>query len=218
MYSLLRFHWLERRLNQQSLCCRKLSIYFGRTRLFYLIYGNYPWILFVIELMFLPFSTNMVVENLMKDLNKFPEVFSEGLGRCTKTKVKFEVNETVKPIFKHKKECVICCFATKATWKLFCPLKYRIFGLGVSKNICKNEKKNHKIPIRADFSTRLNDCLKSHTYPLPSFEEVFAKSNGGKVFLKLDLSDAYVLVWFDEKCSELLTINIHKGCMNFRLV
>ena len=37
-------------------------------------------------------STNRVAENLMKDLKiKFPEIFSERLGRCTKMKVKFEV-------------------------------------------------------------------------------------------------------------------------------
>ena len=49
-------------------------------------------------------SINKVAENLMKYLeNKFPEVFSEGLGKCTKTKVKSEVKENGKPIFKPKR-------------------------------------------------------------------------------------------------------------------
>lgn len=40
---------------------------------------------------------------LMELKNKFPEVFSGRLGRCIKTKVKFEVKENVKTIFKPKR-------------------------------------------------------------------------------------------------------------------
>ena len=44
----------------------------------------------------------------MKYLNiKFPEVLSEGLGKCIKTKVKFEVKENAKPIFKPKRNVLL---------------------------------------------------------------------------------------------------------------
>ena len=37
------------------------------------------------------------MEKLVEDLkNCFPGVFSEGLGKCVKTKVKFELKENVK--------------------------------------------------------------------------------------------------------------------------
>ena len=69
------------------------------------------------------------------------------------------------------------------------------------------KKKNNKIQMCADFSTGLNDCLRDHTYPLPSPEDIFANLNGGKIFSKLDLSDAYLQVKVEEECSKLLTIN-----------
>ena len=61
-----------------------------------------------------------------------------------------------------------------------------------------------------DFSTGLNDCLKYHTYPLPSSEDIFSKLNCGKVFSKIDLTEAYQQVKVDEECSNLLPINTHK--------
>ena len=36
------------------------------------------------------------------------------------------------------------------------------------------KKKNKKIQVCADISTGLNDCLKDHTYPLPSLEDIFS--------------------------------------------
>lgn len=56
------------------------------------------------------------------------------------------------------------------------------------------KKKNWKIRVCADFWTELNDCLKDHAYSLPSSEDIFTKLNGGRVFSKLDLSEAYLQV------------------------
>ena len=33
----------------------------------------------------------------------FPEVFSAGLGKCTKIKAKFELKENIRPIFRKKR-------------------------------------------------------------------------------------------------------------------
>ena len=62
------------------------------------------------------------------------------------------------------------------------------------------KKKTHKICVCMNFLTRLNNCLKPHTYPLPSPEDIFAKLNVRKVFSKLDLSDAYLQVQDNEEC------------------
>ena len=50
---------------------------------------------------------------------------------------------------------------------------------------------------------------------MPPPEDTFAKLNGGKVFLSLDLSDVYLQVQVNEECSKLLTINIHKRLYKF---
>ena len=79
--------------------------------------------------------------------------------------------------------------------------------MGSSNCICKEKK----IRIRVDYSTGLNDCLKEINYPLPTADEIFANSNGGRIFSKLDLSEAYLQRPVEEKCVELLTINTHRG-------
>ena len=72
------------------------------------------------------------------------------------------------------------------------------------------KKKNNKIKVCADFSIGLNECLRDHTYPLPTPEEIFSKLNGGKVFLKIDLSEAYLQVKVEEECTKYLTIHTHR--------
>ena len=165
-----------------------------------------------------PFK-NRVTENMIKDLKiKFPQVFSEGLGICKKTEAKFEVKESAKPIFKRKRNVPF-----GALEQIDKELE-RLENLGIISGIEFSEwacpvvyvkKKNNKIRTCADFLTGQNDCLRDHTYYLPSPEDVFASFNGGKIFSKLDLSDAYLQVKVEEECSKLLTINTHKGLHKF---
>ena len=77
------------------------------------------------------------------------------------------------------------------------------------------KKKNKKIRVCANFSIGHNDCLMDHSYPLPSPEGIFTKLNGGKIFSKIDLSEAYLQVKVSEECSKYLCINTHLGL--FRL-
>ena len=69
------------------------------------------------------------------------------------------------------------------------------------------------------FSTWLNAALKDYHYPFPSLEEAFEKLNGGKVFSKIDLFEAYLQIPVEENSSKLLCINTHRGLDKFdRLV
>ena len=61
----------------------------------------------------------------------------------------------------------------------------------------------------------MNAALKDHYYPQPSREEVFAKLNGGKIFLKKDLCEAYLQIPVEEESSKLLCISTHKGLFKF---
>ena len=47
------------------------------------------------------------------------------------------------------------------------------------------------------------------------YEDIVAKLNGGKIFSKLDLSDAYLQVMVDEETSKLLTITARRGLYSF---
>ena len=65
----------------------------------------------------------------------------------------------------------------------------------------------------------LNAALKDYHFPLPSPKEVFNELNGGKVFSKIDLSEAYLQIPVEENRSKLLCINTHRGLYKFeRLV
>ena len=80
--------------------------------------------------------------------------------------------------------------------------------MGCSNGIYK--KKSKEIQVCADFPTGLNAALKDYHYPLPSPEEVLNKLNGGKVFSKIDLSEADLQIPVEENSSKLLCINTHR--------
>ena len=61
----------------------------------------------------------------------------------------------------------------------------------------------------------MNAALKDYNYPFPSPEEVFNKLNGGKVFSKIDLSEAYIQIPVEENSSKLLRINPYRGLYKF---
>uniref|UniRef100_A0A914VQW4 RNA-directed DNA polymerase n=1 Tax=Plectus sambesii TaxID=2011161 RepID=A0A914VQW4_9BILA len=101
-------------------------------------------------------------------LEKFPSIFKEGLGHCTKIKAHLELKPDVHPKF------------TKA-----CTLPFTMHD-------AVDAELNH-------FSTGLNASLDLHQYPLPRPDELYQKLNGGKIFSKIDFSDAYLQMELDEE-------------------
>ena len=77
------------------------------------------------------------------------------------------------------------------------------------------KKKSKEMRVFADVSTGFNAALKDFNYPLPCPEKIFAKLNGGKKFSKIDLSDTYLQIPFEEVSSKLLCINTHRGLYKF---
>ena len=57
-------------------------------------------------------------------------------------------------------------------------------------------------------------CVKTKTYPLPIAEDIFAHLAGGRVFTKLDLSQAYLRL-LDHDTKDLLVINTPKGLFRY---
>ena len=158
----------------------------------------------------------------MEIKGSFPEIFSAGLGKCTKIKAKFELKENTRPIFRKNRNVPFV-----AIEEINKELD-RLVNMGILLKVEFSEraaptvyirKKSKGIRVCADFSTGLNAALKDYHYPLPSPEEVFNKLNGGKVFLKIDLSEAYLQIPVEENSSKLLCINTHRGLYKFiRLV
>ena len=57
----------------------------------------------------------------------------------------------------------------------------------------------------------MNKCVETKTYPLSTTEDIFACLTGGRVFTKLDLSEAYLQLPVDDDSKDLLVINTPKG-------
>ena len=166
---------------------------------------------------------NAEAEKLKKKKKKelkeaYPKIFSGWLGRCTKTMAKFKLQDDFQLVFK-KKQNVPFASLEQINEELD-----RLVKTGVLSKLKYIEstaptvyvkKKSKEIRVCADFSTGLNAALKDCHYPLPSPEEIFAKLNGGKFFLKIDLSDAYLQIPVEEESSKLLCINTHRGLYRF---
>ena len=126
-------------------------------------------------------NLNVEAEKLKEDLRiKFPEVFSNGLGRCTKISAKFEIKKDAKPVFK-KKRNVPFASIEQINKELI-----RLEKMGVLSKVEYSEwasptvyvkKKSNEIRVCADFSTGLNSALQDFHHPLPSPQEIFEKNS-----------------------------------------
>ena len=72
-------------------------------------------------------------------------------------------------------------------------------------------KKDGKFRLCGDYKVTVNQALAVEEYPLPTPEELFSTLAGGKLFSKLDLSQAYLQLPVEEASKPYLTINTHKG-------
>ena len=72
-------------------------------------------------------------------------------------------------------------------------------------------KTDGRFCICGDYKVTVNQALSVKQYLLPKPDDLFATLAGGKVFSKLDLSQAYLQVQLDEKSTPYVTINTHQG-------
>ena len=70
--------------------------------------------------------------------------------------------------------------------------------MGVANSVCCS-----------DFKVSVNQALITISYPLPIPDDLFATVAGGRVFSKLDLSNAYQQLKLTTESQKYLTINTH---------
>jgi len=61
----------------------------------------------------------------------------------------------------------------------------------------------------------VNQALSVEEYPLPTPEELFSTLSAGKIFSKLDLSQAYLQLSIEDNSKPYLTINTHQGLYSY---
>ncbi|XP_062704096.1 uncharacterized protein K02A2.6-like [Aedes albopictus] len=149
---------------------------------------------------------------------KFPEVFSEKLGLCSKAKVKLDLKAGKTPVFRPKRPVAYAmCQAVNDELDrleqdgIISPVDYSDWAAP----IVVVRKANGSIRICGDYSTGLNDALQPNQYPLPLPQDIFASLANCTVFSQIDLTDAFLQVEVDEESRQLLTVNTHRGLYQY---
>ena len=129
-------------------------------------------------------------------------------------KINLDIDDTVKPKF-FKPRSVPFTLRKKVEAELdrlqamgvISPVKSSLWAAPIVPVV----KKDGRVRICGDFKVTVNRASPTESYPLPVIDDLMADLAGGKYFSKLDLSNAYLQLPLDEKSSEFLTINTHKG-------
>ena len=154
-------------------------------------------------------------KKLMEEcIEKFPDVFSKGLGKCRNYEAEITLKHNVKPTFR-KARPVAYALLPKVVEELERMVRENVLEPIVHSTFATPvvvvKKKNGTIRMCADYSTGLNDSIEDDVYPLPTAEDIFSTLSGGKFFSQIDLSEAYLQVPMKRASQNILTINTVKG-------
>ena len=80
-------------------------------------------------------------------------------------------------------------------------------------SVLKPDKIN--VRICGDFKQTVNPVSTLDKYPIPKVEDLFSTLAGGKIFSKIDLSQAYQQLPLADKSKKYVVINTHKGLFRY---
>lgn len=162
-----------------------------------------------------------VTDNFVEKLvSKYNQVFSLGLGKFNKGTVTLNLkNNNVSPKFcrdrplpfglRYKVEQELNRLVALNVIK---PVSYAAWASPIVPVL----KRDGTIRICGDFKITINPHLEIDKFPLPRIEDLFFKLQGGSIFSKIDLSNAYNQICLDDSCKELVTISTHKGLFQYQ--
>ena len=150
---------------------------------------------------------------------KYAEVFKPGLGELKGVKAKLDIDRSVPPKFYKPrpmpfsiKQKVDAQLKREIEMGVMEPVGHAVWGAPIVPVL----KSDGSVRICGNFKLTANRAIRVDKYPLPRIEDIFGSLAGGKVFTKLDLSQAYQQCVVDEECRDVLTINTHLGPLRYR--
>lgn len=154
---------------------------------------------------------NEIIEQIKSD---FSEVFKSGLGTYNVSKVKLPLVKDATPIY-FKARPIPLAFRDGIEKQInnlvemgvYIPTEDSEHGTPIVPVL----KPNGEFRICGDYKSTINKFLLDFKYPLPRIDQIFASMQGGKLFTKLDLSNAYNQLVLDEESQKLCTLSTHKG-------
>ena len=147
-------------------------------------------------------------------LEKYRDIFEEGLGKLIGHEAKIHVDPNAQPHF-----CKVRTlpYALRSKVKeeleylereraLLQPVQFADWAAPIVP-VIKADKKS--LRICGDFKLTINRASRLDRYPIPNVEDLFAKMSGGKTFSKLDMSQAYKQIPLDKNSRKYVVINTH---------
>ena len=151
-------------------------------------------------------------------LQKYENVFKEGLGVMNTFEARLQVKEGARPRF---------CKARPVPFTLKAAIDRELDRLeneGILEPVTYSEwaapvvpvpKTEGQIRLCGDYKVTINPVLEVDQYPLPKPDNIFATLSTGKVFSKIDLTHAYQQMKLTEDSRNYVTINTHRGLFRY---
>ena len=152
-------------------------------------------------------------------IGKHEQLFRPELGKLKGHKVRILVDPDVKPRFR-KARTIPYAFKVKVDEELerlvkegtLEPVQFAECAAPIVP-VLKSDKSS--VRICGDFRLTVNPVSKLDRYPIPKVEDLFAALAGGKVFSKIDLTQAYQQLPLDDASKQYVVINTHKGLFRY---
>lgn len=147
-------------------------------------------------------------------LQPYKALFEGRLGTIKAPKVHFHLNPDAVPRF-HRARHIPYALRPKVKKEI-----NRLVSLGIISRIQRNDwgtpivvvpKPNGTIRICGDYKVTINPQMLVDPYEFPRPEDLFATLEGGVLFSKLDLSQAYNQLELDEESKKLCALNTPYG-------
>lgn len=155
-----------------------------------------------------------ISEDVKLIVSKYPALFDRKLGAYNHELIRLELKENTNPIFIGPRKVP---FAYRKSLE---DELSRLENAGVISKCGVNAwgtplvtvvKKCGKLRVCADYSRTVNNHLKEYNYALPKIDDIFQSLQGGQLFSKLDLSEAYHQLKLDDETSKILAWSTHLG-------
>ena len=140
-------------------------------------------------------------------LAKHAEIFIDELGTIQPFTASLQVRSDISPKFCKARSVIECDLEHLESYGILEKVDYSEWAAP----IVAVPKKDGKVRICGDYKFTVNQALEVDQYPLPKPGELFASLAGGKIFSKLDLSQAYQQLLLDEESRKYVTIITHRG-------
>ncbi|XP_037928777.1 uncharacterized protein K02A2.6-like [Teleopsis dalmanni] len=151
--------------------------------------------------------------------NEFIEIFDGDIGTYKLARISLPMEKDFKPVF-FKPRPVPLAWKSKIESNLreliaediLEPINNAEWGTPLVPIL----KPNGDIRICGDYKVTINKHLSDFKYPLPRIDEIFASLQGGELFSKLDLLNAYNQLVLDDKSQLLCTWSTHIGTLKMK--